>query len=92
MADKLPDKLDDLLNSIRNEEEEIEAPSSEEIDKKIRDYELEKRNKELTEKFLNRIRKKKEEKEEIPEGLDELLASITGGEKKTIKAAKVVAK
>ena len=97
MADKLPDNLDDLLNSIRNEEEASEAPSSEEVDKKIRDYELEKRNKELADEFLKKVRekieKKKEEEEkdeEIPEGLDDLLSSIRGGEKKTIKAEKVV--
>ena len=60
MADKLPDNLDDLLDSIRNEKEEIKAPSSEEIDKKIRDYQLELRKKELAEKILKSISKEKE--------------------------------
>ena len=64
MADKLPDNLDDLLNSIRNEEEASEAPSSEEVDKKIRDYELEKRNKELADEFLKKVREKIEKKKE----------------------------
>ena len=99
MADKLPDNLDDLLNSIRNEGEEIQAPTDEEWERKFRDYQLEKRKKELDDKLRkefqelikrNKEKKKKEEEEEIPEGLDDLLASITGGEKKTIKAEKVV--
>ena len=60
MADKLPDNLDDLLDSIRNEKEEIKAPSSEEIDKKIRDYQLDLRKKELAEKILKSISKEKE--------------------------------
>jgi len=38
--------------------------------------------------LLKSIREEKDE--EIPEGLDDLLSSIRGGEKKTIKAEKVV--
>jgi len=58
------------------DEEEIEAPSDEEIDKKIRDYQLEQRKKELTEKITARTIEKNDEEEDIPEGLDDLLGSI----------------
>ena len=77
--DMIGEEEEDEENAIEN----IEAPSDEEIDKKIRDYQLEQRKKELNKEFREKFFKKKEEKEkeeeedeDIPEGLDDLLGSV----------------
>jgi len=63
--------LHEMARDMVGEEDE-----DEDIDKKIRDYQLETRKKELEEKVFARIREKNDEDEDIPEGLDDLLGSI----------------